>query len=348
MFFTLRLKKLPFQPVYNQIIYIENGYNEEVNRYIQKNYDAIRSNFKKRGYEFCYLPKLAEEVLQKEVVAYNVPWAEGFKSDVTFSSDWLINYLVNPQDSNNIMPSLVFWDPYIIDDIYPRAATLFKGIALTRDSGYLESDNFSCYLSDIDYYCYENTPKFSLRIDKDSPISDKECDDEEFDSETRQKMEELKALAESLRKRGLPEYVLEQLVRGKEKLSRLYITNDFRFFLSDYDNKEVKMTPIHKALYLLYLRYPEGIMYHDMVDHKDELLAIYKEVKGGLYFEATAKESIEMLTNHNDNSIKEKVSRIKEAFTNCINERVARHYCIEGKKMEPKKIALPRDLIVWE
>ncbi len=34
MVFTLGLKKLPFNPNTRQIIYVENEYDEEVNRYI--------------------------------------------------------------------------------------------------------------------------------------------------------------------------------------------------------------------------------------------------------------------------------------------------------------------------
>ena len=44
------------------------------------------------------------------------------------------------------------------------------------------------------------------------------------------------------------------------KLSRLTITKDFTIILSDY-NKEVKMEPLIKSVYLLYLNHPEGIAF---------------------------------------------------------------------------------------
>lgn len=45
MYFTLGLKELPFEQAKRQVIYTEGEYNVEVNRFIQKNYDAIRSCF---------------------------------------------------------------------------------------------------------------------------------------------------------------------------------------------------------------------------------------------------------------------------------------------------------------
>ena len=45
---------------------------------------------------------------------------------------------------------------------------------------------------------------------------------------------------------------------AKAKLSRLVITEDYRFILADYQ-KEVELQPVHKAVYLLFLAHPEGI-----------------------------------------------------------------------------------------
>ena len=75
--------------------------------------------------------------------------------------------------------------------------------------------------------------------------------------------------------------VLEQLriEAARSKLSRLVITRDFRFILSDY-NKEVTLTPVHKALYMLFLNHEEGIEFKDLADHRDELRRIYRHVRG--------------------------------------------------------------------
>lgn len=73
--------------------------------------------------------------------------------------------------------------------------------------------------------------------------------------------------------------VLEQLriEAARATLSPLVITEDYRFLLPDYGNKEVQLSPIHKALYLLFLNHPEGIEFKNLVDHREELLSLYRK-----------------------------------------------------------------------
>ena len=73
---------------------------------------------------------------------------------------------------------------------------------------------------------------------------------------------------------GMPNLELLQMEAARTKLSRLLITSDYRFFLIDYNNREVEMSPIHKALYLLFLNNPEGIESKHLSEHRDELLSI--------------------------------------------------------------------------
>ena len=61
-----------------------------------------------------------------------------------------------------------------------------------------------------------------------------------------------------------------------------------------------------------------------------------------------ALQSIEDVTNPLLNSINEKCARIRVAFLGEFDDYMAKYYYIDGKRGEPKKIALPRDLVVWE
>lgn len=73
--------------------------------------------------------------------------------------------------------------------------------------------------------------------------------------------------------------VLEQLriEAARATLSPLVITEDYRFLLPNYGNREVQLSPIHKALYLLFLNHPEGIEFKNLVDHREELFALYRK-----------------------------------------------------------------------
>ena len=59
-------------------------------------------------------------------------------------------------------------------------------------------------------------------------------------------------------------------------------------------------------------------------------------------------QSIEDVTNPMLNSINEKCARIRGAFVSQFDDHMARHYYIDGLRGEAKRIALPRDLVVWE
>ena len=58
--------------------------------------------------------------------------------------------------------------------------------------------------------------------------------------------------------------------------------------------------------------------------------------------------SIEDVTNPCLNSINEKCARIRGAFVGQFDKHLAKNYYIDGIRGEAKKIALPRDLVVWE
>lgn len=123
--------------------------------------------------------------------------------------------------------------------------------------------------------------------------------------------------------------VLEQLriEAARATLSPLVITEDYRFLLPDYGNKEVQLSPIHKALYLLFLNHPEGIEFKNLVDHREELLSLYRKTGNRIDLEKIT-ETVRRLTNPLDNAINEKCSRIKAAFSDLMDEYQADYYII--------------------
>ena len=138
----------------------------------------------------------------------------------------------------------------------------------------------------------------------------------------------------------------EEKSKNAIKLSRLTIAKDGTILLADYQ-KEVKMEPIVKAVYLLFLKHPEGIAFKYLPDYRKELTDLYQKIKP---FGLTEKaiRSIEDVTNPLLNSINEKCSRIRAAFLSEVDSTLLEQYIVTGKGGEVKKIALPRDLVVWE
>ena len=170
-----------------------------------------------------------------------------------------------------------------------------------------------------------------------------------FDSESKELMKEIKDRVEKLNKKGISTFIIKQLLKEEDdNMSRLRITKDYRIFLPDYKNLEIKMTPLPKAVFLLFLNHPEGILFKYLPDYKDELMQIYQKVKGPLFDSSSALRSIEDVTNPLSNSINEKCAKVREAFVSMFDERLAKNYFIDGKRSEAKMISLPRDLVEWE
>ena len=138
----------------------------------------------------------------------------------------------------------------------------------------------------------------------------------------------------------------EEKLKNQVKLSKLTITKDCSILLADY-NKEIKMEPIVKAVYLLFLKHSEGIVFKHLPDHRKELAEIYQKIKP-VGLNERAIRSIEDVTNPLLNSINEKCSRVRAAFLPVVDATLLEQYIITGKSGEIKKVTLPRDLVVWE
>ena len=159
-------------------------------------------------------------------------------------------------------------------------------------------------------------------------------------------VEEVKERIRKLKDYGMSEKELTSLLETEQPLLKLTISRNYRLFLGE-QRVEIRMEPLVKAVYLLFLRHPEGIIFKDLPDYRQELTKIYSDVRPwGLTDRAI--QSIEDVTNPLLNSINEKCARIRGAFVSQFDDHLARHYYIDGLRGEAKKISLPRELVVWE
>ena len=140
--------------------------------------------------------------------------------------------------------------------------------------------------------------------------------------------------------------IREEKSQNAIKISRLSIAKDGTILLTDYQ-KEIKMEPIVKVVYLLFLNHPEGITFKCLPDYRKELTDLYQKIKPFGLTERAIR-SVEDVTNPLLNSINEKCSRVRAAFQSEVDPSLLEQYIITGKSGEAKRIALPRDLVVWE
>ena len=160
-------------------------------------------------------------------------------------------------------------------------------------------------------------------------------------------LNELKEKVRRLRAYGVEDAEIVAAMNEEESFPQLVVTEDYKIVLSKNQPVEVKLEPLVKAVYLLFLNHPEGIIFKNLPDYRQELTRIYSEIRPWGVTER-AIQSIEDVTNPLLNSINEKCARIKKAFELMLDSGMAKNYYIDGLRGEAKKISLPRDLVVWE
>ncbi len=356
----LTFKNLPFVPVEGQVIYVESSYNKRINHFIQDNYEWVVKTFLNKGFEFCYLP-----ILAKDTLSYNAPYlSEEERDKKTAKVPSLVDFMVGDNDIN---PSLVFaLDTPVKDDegntvlqavVIPPSwfAPLKSTFTDIAEKVRQVSDNQSHHYHEIESQRADEDDvrvsdiRFSFQVNYEYDISKKGDDeaDSNFDYQSQILIKEIKERINALRARGVNTMFLHNIIDDGERLSRLRITKDFRIFLVDYDNMEIKLPVLPKSVFLLFLRHPEGIRFKELSDYYSELLQIYLKMRpiGG---RSKQEQSIRDVTDPCSNSINEKCARIREAFVANFDDRLARKYYITGKRGEAKRILLDESMIIWD
>lgn len=148
-----------------------------------------------------------------------------------------------------------------------------------------------------------------------------------------------------------PTELMNILLKGKivigqnNGLSTLVVNKNLKIVLRNYNEMEVKMPAMCRAIYILFLKYPEGIALREIGDYRAELEDIYSMVMPGRN-EEKAKEAIDNLLDPMSNTLNEYISKIKRCFKLCIlDEELASNYIISGKRGEPYRVTLDPKLI---
>ena len=123
------------------------------------------------------------------------------------------------------------------------------------------------------------------------------------------------------------------------------IDADLKLRLTDYNNAEVRLHPLSKALYILFLKHPEGIELRNISDYRSELQDIYEIIMPSRDDE-TIDTVMENVLNPLSGTLVQNLSRIKRFFkTIILDDEIARNYYIQGKRGETYGISLPRNLV---
>lgn len=350
---------LPFTPITSQLIYIEDKYNAPINDLIQQNLHSMQIHLQKYGIELCYLPQQSQLFSTEKYINYFSPYLKS-KKPHQIESTCLNAYL---KQGEEVKPCFIIYTGkadcnFYQFDFFPLNGTetdfhkqfecivkkfykaQFEEFETVRYSTIGDIEDVELKESELERKCLHF--RQSVQFRKKEYVAD-----EAFSVEVLNLMQDVRNKLAQLRQYGVNEMVLQRLLASEIQLSRLHITSQNHIFLPDYNNREIKMTPLVKAVFFLFLRHPEGIAFKTLPDYRTELIEIYNHLTGRQNMEQVI-QSIINVTNPYSNSINEKCARIREAFVREFDDRLAQYYYITGSRGHKKSIQLNRELVEWE
>jgi hypothetical protein len=250
------------------------------------------------------------------------------------SSRQRLHVILDDEDSDD---GILYRSDEDWDESEPKAEYSSTPDLGTKLGRWLKKFGHACIEEEEDYPSASNEPSMPSL-------------DEINEEDVRDTIEELERNIERLRLLGIPLTVIVEFVAKYETISRLYITDDLRILLPDYD-KEVKMPALYKALYILFvMNRKKGIVLQRLEDYHSDLVYLYKKTLGRESLTPRQLQSINKLESsyNNDGSVYVTLTRIKTAFKSVIDDHLAKYYYIAGNPGEPYNISLSEDLIVWE
>lgn len=339
---VLRFRNFPTQ-WRGYSFFVELGYNEQLNLSIINHLDEIRKLLRKESIDFIYFPYLIHEI--RDAAVYNFPQMTKGEFSQTASSDILLQLLDKEENAKNLPPCIMQYDRSEDGIDYVNAFPI--SIQEDADLMPLMERMLDKQLSSAHVFCSSR---------RDISLGDYKPQlpaDETFDEDIEEKMRMVYRQVRDLQLRGVSEWVLKQYLFPEKKLSRLVITERYDIILPDYHDMSIKMEPLVKAVFILFLRHEEGIVFKYLSDYREELQAIYLDIcakqESPVHLSAEKiRQSIDALTNPLSNSINEKCARVRAAFVSQFDESLAKYYYIDGRRGEAKKILLDRKFVEWK
>jgi hypothetical protein len=105
----------------------------------------------------------------------------------------------------------------------------------------------------------------------------------------------------------------------------------------------IPLTPTEIAVYVLFMRHPEGLRITEIIDHRSELLGYMQQVSRN-DDPASIVRMVDELCNAEKNALSERMSKIRGKLVRSLGSDLAEYYSISGPNGGEKKIKLPVEL----
>ena len=142
---------------------------------------------------------------------------------------------------------------------------------------------------------------------------------------------QFKTLLRQLKIKGATDKEIDSLLTEEDRPGRAYIDTKGMLVLPDAGDARIRLTPLERTLYILFLRYPEGINADELWRYWDELCEIYGSQT--VYDDIDLiEDAVEGICDEEKVTWYTNVSRIKRKVSDRIGKRAAEQYIIRRGK----------------
>lgn len=362
-----RFKNFPFTDI-NEIYYVNGKVNERVDDIIKQfdyNNDETSANsscdFRSKIYEtngrvFWDIPYLiAGLVFNDDNKDRDLPLNILCNR---YDNSYLLEYLEDHSQKDNIGPALIYRDNEDIIKNNDDGIVTMHAIDISDLNGWLDLFDILLNIEPIHAKKIQEVLSFKNLLNfADQPLLDYAYgsgrvsvknyslspDEIEFIYSLDDKIRE--KISKSKDKAGFYAKLIQGLEKYKPRMS-LEIHKDYSIHLPECDNEELKLSPVLKSFYFLYLRHPEGIRYEDLCFFQTELTRIYSKILGHVLSPEESK-SIKRYTEERKMTDQAR-SKIKAKLRTKLKKENYEPFIIEGKRGDQMKIVLAKDSIKWD
>lgn len=126
----------------------------------------------------------------------------------------------------------------------------------------------------------------------------------------------------------------------------LHISKDYRIFIDCLGLKEIPLRPLLRAVFILFLKHPEGIRIKEKQAYRQELLEIYAHIFPNLDPDI-CRERIDRLIAPGQNAFSENLSHLNRVLNSVLGS-AASVYQVYGSNGHSRRILLDPVYVVWE
>ena len=138
---------------------------------------------------------------------------------------------------------------------------------------------------------------------------------------------QIKTLLKQLRTKGATDKEIDSLLSDQQP-GRAYVNTQGKLVLPDEGEVQIKLTPMERTLYILFLRYPAGINADELWRYWDELCEIYGSQT--VYDDKDLiEDAVEGICDEEKVTWYTNVSRIKKKISDRLGKRAAEQYIIK-------------------